>query len=374
MQSCLPFFHLRSAPAAFFGLAIMLLASGCGDQAAQAPKAPASVVTQLAERTPVTSAVALTGEIKARVETDLGFQLSGQIATRSVDVGDHVETGQVLATLDPAQQKADVSAATASVQSAQAQLTQANAEFARQEALLAKGFTTKSAYDNAKAQMMSAQAALTSAQASLAEAEQKLANTELRADAPGIITARNAEVGQVVAAAQAVYVLAKDGPRDAVFDVYESLLTRPPEDRAVTISLLSNPKVKTTGTLREVAPTIDQTTGTVRVKLTVADALPEMQLGAAVVGVGQFRKRNVFVLPWTAFFVEEGKPAVWIVDPQTKAAMTKPVTIDSYRTGAILLSDGLEAGDIVVTRGGQLLRPGQIVAPQTSAPGSGAEG
>lgn len=345
-------------------LAAVPLAVLCGcSEPAPVPKV-AVVRTQVADLTPVTSSVTLTGEIKARVEADLGFRFSGQIASRDVDVGDHVEVGQILATLDSTQQKADVAGADATVQSAQAQLTQTTAILERQKALLAKGFTTKSTFDDAEVQRQSAQATLDSARANLAAAQDRLANTGLRADGAGIVTARNAEVGQVVAAAQAVYTVARDGPRDAVFEVYESLLARPPEQEGVTITLLSNRAVSAIGTLREIAPAIDRTTGTVRVKFAVERTPPEMQLGAAVQGVGEFRRRDVFVLPWTAFFVANGKPAVWVVDPQTKTAMTKPVTVDSFRTAEILLSDGLEKGDIIVTAGMQLLRPGQVVTPQ----------
>lgn len=71
------------------------------------------------------------------------------------------------------------------------------------------------------------------------------------------------------------------------------------------------------------------------------------------------------VLPWTAFFAEHGKPAVWVVDPQTKAVSLKPVEVDRYRTGELVLTAGLGDGELVVTHGGQLLRPGEIVAPQS---------
>lgn len=361
-----PRLDLPRPPRRASALAVLPVAvlCGCGEAPPASERAPAMVRTEVAAPTSVTSSVTLTGEVRARVETDLGFRFSGQIATRNVDVGDHVEAGQVLAALDSTQQKADLAAAGANVQSAQAQLTQAAAVLERQQALLAKGFTTKSTFDDASVRRQSAQATLDSAKADLGAAQDRLANTELRADGAGIVTARNAEVGQVVAAAQAVYTVARDGPRDAIFEVYESLLARPPEREGIKITLLSNRAVSALGTLREVAPAVDRTTGTVRVKFAVERTPAEMQLGAAVEGVGEFQRRDVFVLPWTAFFVQGGRPAVWVVDPRTKAASPKPVTVDSFRTRELLLGGGIEKGDIVVTAGVQLLRPGQIVAPQ----------
>ncbi len=354
-------FRARIIDAVFVGV---LVQSGCSEPQPQAANPPMPVSVMVASRTSVTSAVRLTGEIRARVESDLGFRFAGQIASRLADVGDRVEAGQVLAALDSTRQTADVSAATARVQSAQAQLTQAQAAFERQKALLVKGFTTQSNFDDAQLQMQTAQASLETAQADLGTARDSLGNTQLRADATGIITARNAEVGQVVQAAQAVFTLAKDGPRDAVFEVYESLLTAPPDQNQVEIMLLSNPAVKAVGTVREAAPAIDPNTGTIRVKIGVDATPPEMQLGSAVSGVGRFHKRDLFDLPWTAFFVANDKPAVWVVDPKSNAASTREVEVDSYQTRRLLLASGLSDGDMVVTAGVQLLRAGQVVAPR----------
>ena len=86
------------------------------------------------------------------------------------------------------------------------------AAFERQKDLLARGNTTRRDYDQAEAALRSAQAQLDQAHADLEVAQDQLSYTELRADADGIITARIAEVGQVVAQAQPIYTLARDGP------------------------------------------------------------------------------------------------------------------------------------------------------------------
>jgi membrane fusion protein, multidrug efflux system len=246
------------------------------------------------------------------------------------------------------------------------------AVFERQERLMVSGHTTRTNYDNAKQASVAAQAALDSAKANLANAEEQLANTALRSNESGVVTARSAEAGQVVEAAQSVFTIANDGGRDAVFDVYEVLLVKPPADRSIELILLSNPSVKAVGTVREIAPTIDPSTGTVRVKIGIDSPPPEMGLGAPVAGIARFQSRDVVALPWTAFFTQNGEPAVWTVEPQSKKVFVKPVVIDSYRSGEFLLRDGVKPGDIVVTAGAQLLRPGEIVAPQmTAAPAAG---
>jgi RND family efflux transporter MFP subunit len=353
-----------TAPAWF---AVALVLCGCDGQRPAAQRQPTPVLAQIASVASRDTSVSLTGQIEARVQSDLSFRFAGRIAERKVDVGDHVQAGQVLAVLETSEQLADVNSATAGVQGAEATLKQATAAFERQQALIKSGFTTQSSFDDAKQNIEAAQAALTGAKATLGTAQDALANTQLRADAQGIVIARNAEAGQVVDAAQPVYTVAQDGARDAVFDLYEALLVRPPPDTGVEIVLISDPSIKTVGKVREISPAIDPATGTVRVKVEIDDAPPEMKLGSAVIGVARFQPLDVVALPSTALSETDDKPAVWVVDPESKVASLRTVTMQSYRTGEILLRSGLRPGDIVVTGGAQLLRPGEIVAPQMTA-------
>ena len=330
------------------------------------------VVTQTAVSGPYVSSVSLTGEVKARVQNDLSFRVAGRIASRYAEVGDKVAAGQVLATLETAEQNADVASAKAGVQAAEATVKQTEAAFERQKTLKASGFTPQSSFDSSNQAYAVAQASLVSARSTLATAEEQLGYATLKADAAGLITARNAEAGQVVDAAQAVFTIARDGARDAVFDIYETLLTRPPSGETIVINLLADPSIKATGKLREVAPTIDPATGTVRVKVAIENPPPEMGLNAAVAGVGRFETQDVVALPWTAFFGEGDKPAVWIVDPRSKVVSLRRIVVESYRSGELLVRDGIRSGELVVTAGSQLLRPTQIVSPQSAPAQAGA--
>jgi len=365
------FFASRFLP--WIGPGVLALAlAACGEAPKPPERPPLPVLTQTVASGSQFSSISLTGEIRARVQSDLSFRVAGRIASRSAEIGDRVTAGQVLATLETTEQTADVNAATAGVQAAEATLRQVEATFQRQQTLKASGFTTQTNYENASQAFAAAQAAVVSAKATLATAQEQLAYTTLRADASGVITARNAEAGQVVEAAQAVFTLARDGARDAVFDIYETLLTRPPTEETITITLLSNPSIKTSGKVREVSPTIDPTTGTVRVKIGIDNPPPEMGLGAAVSGIGRFQTQDIVVLPWTAFFVQGDGPAVWIVNPDSHVVSLRPITVASYRSGELWVRDGLKPGDIVVTGGVQLLRPDQTVSPQPASSQAGA--
>jgi membrane fusion protein, multidrug efflux system len=154
-----------------------------------------------------------------------------------------------------------------------------------------------------------------------------------------------------------------DGPRDAVFNVNESAFGDEPVDRTVDIqiNLVTDPAVTTTGKVREIAPTAEGVGGTVAVKVRLEQALPEMTLGAAVIGKAPLSFRKGAVLPSTALFSDNGKPAVWVVDRQTRAVMLRQINVDRYETGKVIVAKGLQQGEIVVTTGIQFLRPNQRV-------------
>lgn len=320
------------------------------------------VVASVVEPQAFTPTVELTGTVAARVESSLAFRAGGQVSERLVDVGDHVQAGQLLARIATDEPQATLDAAVAAERSAEATLKQAQANFDRQKTLLNGGFTTKSSFDAAEEALRSAMNALDAAQADVATAREQLTYTELKSPAAGIITARDVEQGQVVIAAQTVFTLALDGPRDAVFDVYERATTEKPTKGEVRIRLISDPQVTANAVIREISPAFDTATGTVRVKLHILDAPPQMSLGSAIAGTARFSPRQVIRLPWTALFSTKGHPSVWVVDPKTGTVAQRPIAIDRYVTGAILVSDGLKSGETVVTAGGQLLRPGETVA------------
>jgi membrane fusion protein, multidrug efflux system len=303
----------------------------------------------------------LTGEYRARVQSDLSFRIGGRISSRMVDVGDRVKTGDLLATIDSLQQTADVTAAVAALRSAEASLQQAAANARRIESLLPSQSATQSEFDDAKAAELTAQGSINISKSVLATAENQLSFTELRAPASGVIIARDAEVGQVVSAAQKVFTLAVDGEREAVFDAFQRHVSERPIDDKVELVLVSNPDVKAAGVIREIAPSIDRNNGTVRVKVAIPNPPDQMTLGAPVMGIARFLPTNVVQLPWTALARQGNSPAVWVVDPNTQQVTEREVVVESYESGELLITSGLQAGEVVVTEGTQLIRPGQKI-------------
>ena len=342
-------------------LLVSIALSGCNDHAAQTATRAALVRTTIVQPRDRQTSITLTGEVLARFRADLSFRVSGRVVARTVDVGAHVNKGDVLARLDPAEQQADVDAATAAVASAEAQLRVAKATFERQKALIASGFTTRTVYDQAQEGLRTAEGVLETAKAQLGTSRDALGYTVLRAEADGVVTARNLEVGQVVPAAQPVFSLAQDGERDAVFEVYESVFLGEPDSRRVTLVLVSDPGVTATGEVREISPAIDAKSSTIRVKVSVENPPAAMTLGSAVAGTVKAKAQREITLPWSALMAAGRKPAVWTVDPKTQTASLKPVTVGAYEAGQVLIKTGLEPGERVVVDGGKLLSVGQPV-------------
>ena len=347
-----------SLAALALGLCVAVL-PGCGKEKPKEPVRP-RVQAQEVKTAEFAADVALTGDIQARVQTQLSFRVGGKIIQRSVDVGDRISAKQVLARLDPKDLQTNVDSAIAAEAAEQARVKQTAAAFVRQEKLLPKGYTSRSEYDSAQAALRSSQSALRAAQAQLANAREQLGYTALIADAPGIITARQAEVGQVVQATMPIFSLARDGERDAVFNVYESLFVNPPTDQPVEVTLLDNPQVKATGKVREVTPAVSAQTGTLQVKIALSSLPPGMELGSVVSAALSVPAKASVELPWSALTKglgdHLGQPAVWVVDEQNKVSL-RTVTVGRYLTGKVIIVDGLKNGEKVVVAGNQLLHP-----------------
>ena len=305
--------------------------------------------------------VSLTGQIRAKDQAGLAFRIDGRLIERRINIGDAVQPGQIIGKLDPQILQNALRQSQANLSAAQGQLLQARNTFNRQKELLGKGFTPQAQFDQAQQALQTAEAQVDSTQAQLRNAEEQLSYTELRADGPGTVTAVGAEPGEVVRAGQMVVQVAREGGRDAVFDVPAQLIRSAPRDPVVEIALTDDPNVKTTGRVREVAPQADPTTRTFQVKVGLIDPPEAMRLGATVSGRIRLAAPPGLEIPASALTEANGRPAVWIVDPKTHTVSLRNIDVLRHDPASLVVSQGLEPGDVVVTAGVQVLRPGQKV-------------
>ncbi|MBN9024594.1 efflux RND transporter periplasmic adaptor subunit [Kaistia nematophila] len=346
--------------AAVLFVAAPILAACQRESEAEAPEVR-PVRTVVAAREKVGETVVLTGQVQAQNEASMAFRIGGRMIERPVNVGDHVEAGQLLARLDPVNELNALRSAQAALAAAQGQLTQARNAYGRQEHLLRNGFTTRANYDQAAQAQQTAQAQVDDAEAQLEIAHDRVAFTELKADVSGTITARGAEPGEVVQAGQMIVQLARRDGRDAVFDVPAQVLRAAPADPIISVRLTDDPSVSAVGRVREVAPQANAQTRNFPVRVGLDNPPAALLLGSTVTGTMVMDSSPVIAIPATALTTSEQNPAVWIVDPATSTVSLRNVDIVRHDPATVVVSQGLDTGEIVVTAGVQALHPGQKV-------------
>lgn len=306
---------------------------------------------------------ALTGTITAKDSVDIGFRQGGRVTEVLVDDGDHVSAGQALARTDPLQQEQAMRVAQAAMASAQATQAQAQQVLERAQAMLTRGVGTQAAFDVASQNLSAATGGLAQARTALEQAQHALDDTVIRAPTEAIVTARLAEPGQIVGAAQAVVSLASATGREVIFQTPDSPLLRGAIGTAVSLSGLDFRDLRMNASITEIAPLVDPATGSVTVRAEIRDApLTTSLLGTAVQGAVHYPAGSAIAVPWTALTSAHGQPAVWLVGKDNRVALT-PVEIARFMSGIVILDGGLLPGQKVVGAGSQMMYPGREVVP-----------
>ncbi len=311
---------------------------------------------------PVTATLEYAAEVRARVESRLGFRVGGKLIERAVEPGQAVKAGQVLARLDPQDLKLAAEAANAQVAAARTNRDLAAADFKRYQALKEQNFISGAELERRETTLKAAQAQFDAVQSQGAAQANQAGYANLVADRAGVVTAVLAEVGQVVAAGTPVVQLAQDGARDVVFAV--------PEDKVAGIKVGSPVAVRAwagnevmSATVREVAASADPVTRTFAVKA----ALPSGSVWAlgstvSVLPAGlQHTGAQVIKLPTTALRREGQSTVVWVLDSATMTVRLQPVQVATADGNEVVIASGLTPGLQVVAAGVHVLTPGQKV-------------
>ncbi len=351
----------QSLKLALTGIACTVLMAACS-KPAPSEEPVRSVKVMTVSSTSLTAEPELAGEVRARVESRLGFRVAGKMVRRQAELGQRVQAGAVLAQLDPQDYQLAAQAAQAQVVAATTNRDLAAADFKRYKELRAQNFISGAELERRDAALKSAQAQLDQAKAQASAQGNQARYTHLVADVAGVITAVDAEAGQVVAAGTPVVRIAQDGPRDVVFAV--------PEDKVGLIKPGSAVQILPWGTgatiqgaVREVAASADPVTRTfiVKVGLPAQDALA---LGSTVTVKPEALGRagvQAIKLPTSALRQDGSATAVWLLDPATLTVRLQPIRIGTADGNEVVVTEGLQPGQQVVTAGVHVLSPGQKV-------------
>ncbi|HCC2472936.1 TPA: efflux RND transporter periplasmic adaptor subunit [Klebsiella variicola] len=339
---------------------VVFLLPGCGDNQGNTTDPVRTVRYVVVGSAQTLPALERTGEIHAHDETILSFRTGGRIVTRSVDIGDRVNAGQLLATLENTTSQNQLDGAQADYEGAKASAQVAALNVNRMQKLMPTGAIARTQLDTARADWLVARARLKNSESALRNARESLGWTRLIAPRSGVITEVSASAGQVVNGGQSVLTLATGEARDVVFNIAKPEAIPPQEQAGLRVSLLSDPSVQASAAVRDISPQADPQTRTWRVRATLQNPPLAMALGASVTVTLPATGPHGYALPASALSRVDDKPAVYVINPQSQAQLR--VVVPAYYTATtVIISGGLEPGDRVITAGVSKLRSGEPV-------------
>jgi RND family efflux transporter MFP subunit len=340
---------------------LILALAACGKGPAPLEPVRAVKVMTVGESSATTD-LEFSGEVRARIESNLGFRVAGKLLSRPAEVGQRVKAGQLLAHIDPQDYRATADAAEAQLVAAQTNRDVAGADFKRYQDLHAQGFISLAELQRRESVYISAQAQWKQAQAQSSVQGNQSGYTRLLADGAGIVTSVDASAGQVVAAGQPVVRLALDGPRDVVFSVPEDKLGLLKTGDKVKVRLWVNGKVLE-AVVRDVSASADAVTRTFVAKAALPnDAAPVLGSTVSVsLGIAKEAAKTI-KLPTSALRLEAGATSVWVFDPNTMTVKAQAIQVNTAEGNEAVVSSGLQNGDQVVLSGVHVLTAGQKVS------------
>ncbi|MCP9448456.1 MAG: efflux RND transporter periplasmic adaptor subunit [Nitrospira sp.] len=345
-------------------LMTVMITLGCNHQDKQSGKISRPVKVVRIGDEAAAGVMSFAGEVRARYETTLAFRVSGKMIHRLVEVGDRVRKGQRLARLDSNDFQLGVDALHAQLKSAQAEQDFTRDNLTRYRELLNLRVISPAEFDRHETAYVAARERVAALTAQLSQATNQLRYSDLLADRDGVVTALEAEAGQVVAAGQPIVKLARLDEKEIHFDI--------PEQRASEIELRQNVHVtlwtggdrQITARIREIAAAADPASRTYRVKATLLEGQNDAQLGKTATVWIPLTIPSRIVVPLSAVFTsqnEPGRPRVWLVDEQTGTVGSVPVQLGETLDGERIVVEGVRPGQLVVSAGVQRLVEGQAV-------------
>jgi RND family efflux transporter MFP subunit len=302
-----------------------------------------------------TRTLSYSGSVRSRTESALAFRVNGKITERLVDIGQHVARGDVLARIDPADYELSVKSAQAALDAAERQVETVELARNRAQQLFSKNFAAKSQVEQATLTYDQAVATRDSARSSLQQASNQVGYTDLKADRDGIVTAVNADVGQVVGSGTPVVTVAVDGEKEVLIAVPEMEIAEFKPGKSVKAGFWSDAGLALDGKVREVAGSADPQSRTFAVRVSLPND-PRVLLGmTANIEASAATEKQLVSIPLSALAQKDNKQIVWTVDRGADTVHARQVKIADFAADGVRVSEGLKPGDIVVAAGTQFM-------------------
>jgi len=339
--------------------------------AAAAPRPALTVTVATPQRATVATAVAANGNVAAWQEAIVGAEANGmRLAEVLVNVGDVVRKGQVLARFDSAMANADLAQSRAAVAEAEAHLAEAAANAQRARELQGSGALSAQQVAQLLTAERTAQARLEAVKAAQQVQQLRLQQAQVLAPDSGVISARSATVGAVVPAGMELFRLIRQGRLEWRGEVAATELAQIRRGQTVTLAA-SGAGAPVTGTVRQVAPTVDAATRNALVYVDLPDTGGRLKAGMFARGEFATGSSTALTLPQTAVLLRDGFSYVFAVGADNRVAQLKVAT--GRRSGErIEILQGVDDKARVVASGGGFLADGDTVRVVAAAPAATA--
>jgi multidrug efflux system membrane fusion protein len=370
---------IRRLPVAGLIIAALGLA-GCSQEKAEVKDIIRPVKVVEIAQAHDTRTLSYSGSVRARTESALAFRVNGKITERLVDIGQHVASGDVLARIDATDYDLSVKSAQAALDAAERQVETVELARKRAEQLFAKNFAPKSQLEQATLTYDQAVATRDSARSSLAQAKNQVGYTDLKADRDGIVTAVNADVGQVVGSGTPVVTVAVDGEKEVLIAVPEMEIAEFKPGKVVKAGFWSDDALALEGKVREVAGSADPQSRTFAVRVGLPND-PRVLLGmTANIEASAANERQLVSIPLSALAEKDSQSIVWTVDRGADTVHARQVKVAKFAADGVRVAEGLKPGDVVVAAGTQFMTEnlkvklaGDAVLQSASAAGDGGD-
>jgi multidrug efflux system membrane fusion protein len=304
------------------------------------------------------------GEVRARYETTLAFRVSGKMIDRLVEVGDRVHKGQRLARLDSNDYQLGRDALNAQLKSARAEQDFARDDLTRYRELLNERVISPAEFDRHDTAYITARERVAVLHAQLNQATNQLQYTDLLADRDGVVTALEAEIGEVVTAGQPIVKLARLDEKEIHIDIPEQRVAEIELHQKVRVTLWASGDKQIQARIREIAAAAAPASRTYRVKTTLLEGQDEVRLGKTATVWIPVTTSPRLAVPLSAVFTpqnEPERPRVWLVNEEASTVRSVPVQLGESLDGEHIVVAGVVSGQLVVSAGVQRLAEGQAV-------------
>ncbi|MEM9061622.1 MAG: efflux RND transporter periplasmic adaptor subunit [Pseudomonadota bacterium] len=310
----------------------------------------------------------LAGVVIAAISSNVAFETSGQVVELLRKAGDSVETGELIARLDPEPYQLQVSQAQNSLAQAQASLDDASKKFEQQSRLLDQGFATRTAFDSAESTYKNAQGAVGVAESQLDLAQRDLNKTDLRAPFDGVVARREVEVFEDVTGGQVIYTMQTSGEDKIEASLPETMINTVTLGSEVEVAFPPLNGVTVTGVVDEIAPLAgDANAYPIEVKL--LNTPPGLRSGMSAELRFRFETAatgKAFLVPMSALkpqirTQDDRDAVIYVYSEDTGTLSERLVTVTNVENNNLEVIGDLTAGEIIATAGVSFLHDGMEV-------------